>query len=108
MRRGVEEGVETEKGREERERGGGNGARKNREGKRVREKGWGWGANSPFYSESGIPGYCQVTVGWSLEGRLTPTDMDALKTGSHCVAVNGLGLTVQIRLALNLKRSSCL
>jgi hypothetical protein len=25
------------------------------------------GASNPFYSESVIPGCCQVTVGWSLE-----------------------------------------
>jgi hypothetical protein len=25
------------------------------------------GASSPFYSESGTPGCCQVTVGWSLD-----------------------------------------
>ena len=25
------------------------------------------GENSPFHGESGVPGYCQVTVGWSLE-----------------------------------------
>ena len=29
------------------------------------------GASSPFYSESGIPGCCQVTVGWSLDKMLT-------------------------------------
>jgi hypothetical protein len=23
--------------------------------------------SSPFYGESSIPGYCQVTVGWSLD-----------------------------------------
>ena len=28
------------------------------------------GASSPFYSESGIPGCCQVTVGQSLEAVL--------------------------------------
>ena len=31
------------------------------------------GASSPFYSESGIPGYCQVTVGQSLDKMLTPS-----------------------------------
>jgi hypothetical protein len=30
-------------------------------------------ASSPFYSESGTPGYCQVTVGRSLGRMLTPT-----------------------------------
>jgi hypothetical protein len=34
------------------------------ENKRVREQ------NSLFYSKPGIPGCCQVTVGWSLEGML--------------------------------------
>jgi hypothetical protein len=29
------------------------------------------GACSPFYSESGTPGCCQATVGWSLEGMPT-------------------------------------
>ena len=29
------------------------------------------GASSPFYSESGTPGCCQVTVRWSLEEILT-------------------------------------
>ena len=48
-----------------------------------RERGTGWGesewskkararenrewGSSPFYSEPGIPGCCQVTVGWSLD-----------------------------------------
>jgi hypothetical protein len=29
------------------------------------------GANRPFYRKPGIPGYCQVTVGQSLERMLT-------------------------------------
>jgi hypothetical protein len=29
------------------------------------------GASSLFYSGSGIPGYCQVTVRWSLDRMLT-------------------------------------
>lgn len=34
------------------------------------------GASSPFYSESGTPDYCQVTVGQSLEEMLpTPTSV---------------------------------
>jgi hypothetical protein len=34
-----------------------------RENKRARERGKrGEGANSPFYSGLGLPGYCQVTV----------------------------------------------
>jgi hypothetical protein len=46
----------------EREQGAGARARE-KEREREREE----GASSPFYSESGIPGYCQVTVGWSLD-----------------------------------------
>ena len=37
-------------------------------GKKARERGE---ASSPFYSKSGIPGCCQVTVGQSLEEMLT-------------------------------------
>jgi hypothetical protein len=33
----------------------------------------GGGVSSPFYSESGIPGCCQVTVGLSLDKMLTLT-----------------------------------
>jgi hypothetical protein len=84
MGRGVEGVVEAEKGggrerERERERRGietshehvkrggeGNGERGDR-GKRAREE----GANSPFYSESGTPGCCQVTVRQSLEEMLT-------------------------------------
>jgi hypothetical protein len=29
------------------------------------------GTNSPFHSESAIPGCCKVTVGWSLDRMLT-------------------------------------
>ena len=29
------------------------------------------GTSSPFYSGSGLPGCCQVTVGWSLDRMLT-------------------------------------
>jgi hypothetical protein len=29
------------------------------------------GASSPFYSEPGTPGCCQVTVGWRLHRMLT-------------------------------------
>jgi hypothetical protein len=45
----------------------GNGERRDRESKRVIEE----EASSPFYSESGTPGYCQVTVGRSLEELLS-------------------------------------
>jgi hypothetical protein len=41
---------------------------KKQEGKRAREE---EEASSPFYSESGIPGCCQVTVGQSLDKMLT-------------------------------------
>ena len=51
----------------EREKGKGNGERRDREGKRVRELKREERASSPLYSESGIPGCCQVTVGQSLE-----------------------------------------
>ena len=93
---GVEKGVEAEKERE-REGGGGGGKEGGKrrgearpdlpgthvevgEGGREREKGVRErreserakrGANSPLYSKPGLPGYCQVTVGQSLEGMLT-------------------------------------
>jgi hypothetical protein len=54
----VREQEQDEKRREEKRR-----EEKRRE-KRERERG---GASRPFYSELGILGYCQVTVGWSLE-----------------------------------------
>ena len=41
------------------------------EDKRAREQEGEEGASSLFYSESGIPGCCQVTVEWSLEEMLT-------------------------------------
>jgi hypothetical protein len=37
------------------------------------------GASSPFYSESGILGYCQVTVGQSLDRMLTNTTFQSEK-----------------------------
>ena len=39
------------------------------------------GASSPFYSESGIPGCCQVTVGQSLEEMLTFLHFGLIKKG---------------------------
>ena len=42
-------------------------AREQSESKKAREQEGAKGASSPFYSESGIPGCCQVTVGWSLD-----------------------------------------
>jgi hypothetical protein len=82
MGRGVEGVVETKKGGggrgrggEERENacgeGGGEWGEKGRRGKRAREQESEEGAGSPFYSESGTPGYCQVTVGRSRKERLT-------------------------------------
>jgi hypothetical protein len=56
-----------------RERGGGKGQRGSRKA-RATEKGG--GANSPFYSESGITGCCQVIVGWSLNKMLTNTNLN--------------------------------
>ena len=50
---------EREKGQEDRVRAG-------RQEKKREE-----GASNPFYSESGIPGHCQVTVGRSLDKMLT-------------------------------------
>ena len=41
------------------------------EGKRAREQGCEEEVDSPFYSESGITGYCQITMGQSLEEMLT-------------------------------------
>jgi hypothetical protein len=57
-------------------KGIGKGVRKGRaqEGKRearVRENKREEGASSPFYSWLGLPGCCQVTVGWSLDRMLT-------------------------------------
>jgi hypothetical protein len=43
--------------------------RKNKKGARAREQGE--GKQPFFYSESGIPGYCQVTAGQSLDRMLT-------------------------------------
>jgi len=40
------------------------GTRRQRESKKARETGE---VSSPFYSESGTPGCCQVTVGQSLD-----------------------------------------
>ena len=55
-----------ERGERDGERGGrGERTEEEQEGKREE------GASSSFYSESGIPGCCQVTVGWSLDKMLT-------------------------------------
>lgn len=37
----------------------------------------------PFYTESGIPDYCQVTIGQSLEGMLTATNDSSTNFRSH-------------------------
>ena len=44
------------------------------ESKRVRKSGW---VSRPFYTESGVPGYCQLTVGQSLEEMLTFDFLDS-------------------------------
>jgi hypothetical protein len=68
-----------EGGREWEESGEGNGERgeargsKRARGKKARrqERERQEGASSPFYSGSGLPGCCQVTVEWSLDRILT-------------------------------------
>ena len=53
-------------------REGGKGRTSEQESKRViKEQEREEGASSPFYSGSGLPGYCQVTMGWSLDRMLT-------------------------------------
>ena len=64
--------------------GGGGGKRvgaRTRE-EQVREE----GASSPFYSESGTPGCCQVTVGQSLEEMptLSVTDKEYTNSMQDC------------------------
>jgi hypothetical protein len=61
--------------------GGGNGKKggargqeargRGKRGVRVKERG---GPSSPFYSGPGLPGCCQITVGWSLYKMLTPRE----------------------------------
>jgi hypothetical protein len=48
--------------------GGGDWGEKGQGGKESKREEW---ASSSFYTESGIPGCCQVTVGQSLEEMLT-------------------------------------
>jgi hypothetical protein len=43
------------------------GEQKQGRSKRTRDQGSEEGASSPFYSGSGLPGCCQLTVGWSLD-----------------------------------------
>jgi hypothetical protein len=45
-----------------------------------RNKRGGWEGKQPFYSESGIPGCCQVTVGWSLDKKQNKTNK---QTNNH-------------------------
>jgi hypothetical protein len=49
-----------------RERGRRMGRGEQKQEERAREE----GASSPIYNESGTPGCCQVTVGWSLDKML--------------------------------------
>jgi len=56
---------------------GDEGKRARARGGRRRWRGWG-GGGSPFYSESGIPGCCQVTVGVELR-------QNAISLGTHSV-----------------------
>jgi hypothetical protein len=39
-------------------------------------------ASIPFYSGSGLPSHCQVTVGWSLVRMLTKTACNSITRGS--------------------------
>ena len=56
----------------------GDGARGQSESKKAREQESEEGASSPFYSESGTPGCCQVTVGQSLDKMLTIVAQNSL------------------------------
>jgi hypothetical protein len=48
------------------------GTARGQENKRARKEQWKEeGASITFYSGSGLPGYCQVTVGWTLDRMLT-------------------------------------
>jgi len=71
MGRGVKRVVEA--GHEHTEREGG---REWGEGTRRKEQEQEEGASSPFYSESGMPGYHQVTVGRSLDKMLTVAPLE--------------------------------
>ena len=118
MGRGVEKEVETEKDREgeekerekeerlarnmwrqegmggERERKKGARERRESEKEKVHREKKGReseeGPNNPFYSKPGLPGYCQVTAGQSLEGRLTlgrPVQCAKLQFRTLCVCI---------------------
>ena len=64
--------------------------RRREEPKRVREQESEEGASSPFYSESGLPACCQVTVWWNLDRMLT-TMTKATYKKEHLI-----GLTVSV------------
>jgi len=68
MGRGGQKGRQTDKQTEEGEESGREESQREREeAERIRR-----GPSSPFYSKSGLPGCCQVTVEQSLEGMLAP------------------------------------
>ena len=69
-------------------KGGRKGARAQEGKKGTRNQEREEGASSPFYSESGTPGCCQVTVGQSLdkmptEARRCVSELESLKVVSH-------------------------
>ena len=57
--------------------------KRTRGNKRTRKPREGGGARSPSYSGPGLPDYCQVTVGWSLDiiltGTIYPNVLDTMK-----------------------------
>jgi hypothetical protein len=53
---------------------GGQGTRGQSESKKEREQKREEGTSSPIYSESGLPGHCQITIGQSLDKMLTLLD----------------------------------
>ena len=59
--------------RREQEQDGKHKNKREQENKRTRERGV---DKRLFYSRSGLPGYCQVTVSWSLDRILTPRKGD--------------------------------
>ena len=66
--------------------GEGTGTKKGKaqESKRTREQEREEGLSSPFYSGSGLPGYCQVTVGWSLDRMITVTPVKQHTSKAKC------------------------
>ena len=73
MGRGVRRVVEAENGREKQRR-------RIETGHEHVERGGRGGASSPFYSESGLPDCCQVTVGQSLDKMLTVPNIQSEET----------------------------